>query len=257
MESKKETVDRIAVRAGILACFQLGIWRRIAPLILEAKERNETEPNPDDIVFRSWQDTIAIYEQNEGQRKYVRAALEQSNVAGDRRGTLGVSLTVKLSEVLESDMFQDEVATPLRALGHEPETLSLADALGAVSVLIRIWGILEGWLSADAAQSTDSATSSLTAKTKDENNVNWPLLGTVGAGVVGLSLWNSYQQEKRSWENERKELEAKVRDLKAHLLDLQERSSNSEKVRKHQIADPMKAVAIAGALEKRRRKSEN
>ena len=253
MGSKKETVDHIAVRAGILACFQLGIWRRIAPLILEAKERNETEPNPDDIVFRSWQDTVAIYEQNGGQRKYIRAALGQSNVAGDKRGTLGVSPTVKLSEVLEPEMFRDEVATPVRALGHKPESLSLSDALGAVSVLIRIWGILEGWMSADAAKSTDSAKSSLTAKTKDESNVNWPLLGTVGAGVVGLSLWNSYQQEKRSWENARQELEAEVRDLKAHLADLEERASRSEKVRKHHIDDPMKAVAIAGAIEKLKR----
>ena len=107
-------------------------------------------------------------------------------------------------------------------------------------------------MAADAEKSTDSTKSALTAKTKDERDVNWPLLGTVGAGVVGLSLWNSYQQEKRSWESERKELEAEMRDLEAQLTDFQEHASHSEKVCKNHIDDPMKAVAIAAAIERLR-----
>ncbi len=263
MDQAKNTVlEKAKVRAGMLAAIRLGLINELIEAFKALPKDEQQRTGANEMIWNAWTHTLATYKDHGGDPKVMIGVLEGS---GDIRTGLGASgYTGKgdLKDVIGADAFVLEIEKPLVAAGLDPNSITVSEALAAVVLIIHVWGGMQSSISMMKAleqndlQSLGALIKPESAKpSKDQRGLDWKWIAGIGAGLLGLHLWNSYQNERRDWDNERKEMKEEIVDLKKKLdktKDKLEEAKDEIYDLKHPIDhslfDPMKDVAVKNAL---------
>ncbi len=268
---KITVLEKAKVRAGMLAAIRLGLINELIEAFKALPKDEQQRSGADEMVWNAWTNTLSTYKDHDGDPKVLVGILEGSGNIRKGLGASGYTGKGDLKKVIGADVYALEIEKPLVAAGLDPDFITVPEALAAVVSIIHAWGGMQSSISMMKAleqndlQSLGALIKPESAKpAKDEGGgLDWKWIAGIGAGLLGLHLWNSYQNERRDWDNERKEMKEEIADLKKKLDKTEDKLEEAKDEIydlkhpiDHSLFDPMKDVAVKNALELLRRKEK-